>query len=382
MSFNKSSFTKETLSIFTKTFPLALSMGICAGTGAFSGIVFSFIAALFAAKTEEKKMMPVYISLLIATYTFKSFGSCALSVAVVFSGILLIISAFAYDKIKVFFQSPAVACAMLAGALCITILFTTDYFGIGATGISPREMIASYLSLGFHPNWRGVLYGTIVMVIMITFPRKFKKLSVTVNPAFIALVVTLLLNLFLNPSYMISAIKETGDLAFNDYKSAVLLPIIIQPSSMVHGLISGIALYIPCFFSLAMNESSKSDFLKIGITNAALGFTTCSAVNSTLKKNNLAQGLTAAVLTAVLAFVFKDYIARIPVHSCAVVLIVGAWQSVKWSELKKVFTTPSGILCLLIIMGGYILLNAVYGTIIAFLCSVAYVILNKKLEKA
>ena len=97
---------------------------------------------------------------------------------------------------------------MLAGALTVTVMQTNDYFAIGGEGNMIRDMLASYVSKGFHPNWRGVLYGTITMVILITFPRKFKKASLTVRPAFLALVFTLLLNLWLNPSYMPTSIKE------------------------------------------------------------------------------------------------------------------------------------------------------------------------------
>ena len=59
----------------------------------------------------------------------------------------------------------------------MTILQTNNYFGINATGVSAVDMLLSYRSFGFHANWRTVLYGTIVLVLMITYPRKFKKAS-------------------------------------------------------------------------------------------------------------------------------------------------------------------------------------------------------------
>ena len=168
MSNKIKSISLEAISRFTKTFPLTLSICVCTGMGSLAGVIFAFIAAFLCGETEQKKFMSVYTSFLIAVFTFKSYGPGALSVAIISGGILLIISSFAYDKIKKLLCSSAVPSAMLATALCVTVLFTTDYFGIGAVGKTPREMIASYLSLGFHPNWRGVLYGTIVMVIMIT----------------------------------------------------------------------------------------------------------------------------------------------------------------------------------------------------------------------
>ncbi len=56
------------------------------------------------------------------------------------------------------------------------------------------------------------------------------------------------------------------------------------------------------------------------------------------------------MLTGLIFFVFQDYIARIPVHCCAVVLIVGAWQSVKWSEVKKAFSSTLNIFIFAVII--------------------------------
>jgi MFS superfamily sulfate permease-like transporter len=175
-------------------------------------------------------------------------------------------------------------------------LLTTHYFGIGASGSNAKEMITSYLSLGFHPNWRGVLYGTIVMVIMITFPRKFKKLCKTISAPFIAVVITLILNLFLNPSYMVSAINEIGGFSFS---TAALLP-----------------------------ESNIFD--------------------------------------------------RIPVHSLAVILIVGAWENVKWKEIKKVFSSPVNVLFFDASVIATLYFGYIYGVIFSALLYFIYSFCSKK----
>lgn len=378
MSNKIKSISLEAISRFTKAFPLTLSICVCTGMGSLAGVIFAFIAAFLCGETEQKKFMSVYTSFLIAVFTFKSYGPGALSVAIISGGILLIISSFAYDKIKKLLCSPAVPSAMLATALCVTVLFTTDYFGIGAVGKTPREMIASYLSLGFHPNWRGVLYGTIVMVIMITFPRKFKKLSKILNASFLGLTATLLLNLWLNPPDMISAVKEVGAFSFADFKGNLIFPIVHQPSFILNGIVCGVALFITVFCCVSENAQNKNDYLISGAANTALGLITCAYLPSTAKPKKALSGLLAAIFTALFSVIFKDFIARIPVHSCAVVLIVGAWNSIKWSELKDVFKNVQGIICLTAIVSGYILTGAVYGTIIAAVISLLFVIINKK----
>ena len=84
-------------------------------------------------------------------------------------------------------------------ALCTTILFTNTYFGIGATGFTPFEMLSSYRSLGFHPDFRGLLYGTITLFTMITYPFKFRRLKNIIPAEFITVAIPFVLNLILNP---------------------------------------------------------------------------------------------------------------------------------------------------------------------------------------
>ncbi len=354
---------KETVSVLSNIVPVVFSMAVCAGMGAFASTVFACLAALICTVVEEKQQMPLYVSLLVITYTFKEFGASTAALSIVICGILLATSALFYKKIKnklgKLQDNPIVGAVMLSCALTVTVLFTTDYFGIGATGNTAKEMISSYLSLGFHPNWRGVLYGTIVMVIMITFPRKFKKATKVVSAAFIALIFTTVLNLFLNPSDMITAIREAGTLSFNEYKSSILLPVLNSKPSVLFSLFSGTSLFITYFYMIIQNKNcKKSDFITCGILNCIFGFGTCMPIPNTVKKNKVLNGVLACVLTGIIFFVFHDFIARIPVHSCAVVIIVGAWQSVKWSKVKKIFSSVLNIfifVCILVfgLFGGY-----------------------------
>lgn len=346
---------KEIANITTSVMPVALSMAVCAGMGAFAGAVISCIYALICTTVDIKKQMPLYASFVILTFLFKEFGASTASLSIVICGVLLAVSSLFYNKIKEQIQNysncSVEGTVMLLCALTVTILFTTDYFGIGATGNISKEMIESYLSLGFHPNWRGVLYGTIVMVVMITFPRKFKKGSKIINSAFIALIITTALNYFLNPSDMISAINEIGPVSFTEYKNSIFIPLFNNKPSVFYSVIGSISLYLIGFYILLQNENcKKTDFISSGISNCITGFGTCMITPNITKKHKLINGLFASLLIGVIFLVFNNFISRIPVHSCAVVLIVGAWQSVKWSEVKKIFSSALNIFVFAVIM--------------------------------
>lgn len=370
MELNKSFSVKDAIFILTYTLPLTLSMAVCAGMGAFAGAVFACIAAFICGAVEEKKQMPVYASFLTVTYTFREFGASTTALAVAVCGILLALS-WKYkgsQKLDILSKSPINGSVMLLSALIVTILFTTDYFGIGASGNTAREIIASYLSLGFHPNWRGVLYGTIVMVVMITFPRKFKKATQIVSAAFIALIITTALNFWLIPSDMITSIREIGVISFYDYKNSILFPVLNSKPEIFHALFCGISLYLICLYMILQNPNrKKSDFIIGGISNCLAGFSTCMIIPNITRKNKLISGIIASMLTGIIFFVCNDFIARIPVHSCAVVLIVGAWQSVKWSEVKKIFSSALNIAFFVLITIVCLLLGYIYTPLIAFI---------------
>lgn len=365
-------------------FPLAFSVAVCLGFTEIIGILFACIAMIFVPTDRFEKSTPVYNAFLIMGYVYsvnlKAHRSDMVFCAFLICAILLIASAFFHEELKPLFASPAVSGIMLATALTVTVLFTTDYFGIGAVGNTVSEMIASYVSLGFHPNWRGVLYGTIVMVIMITLPRKFKKFSKTVSASFIALAATLLLNLALNPADMATSITEITD----GTKSNILALLFggfetFEDENIIYAIPSGVALFLVSFYAISQSENvRRSDFVIAGAANAALGGVAYFPLPHGIKIKNLLPGIAAAAITLLMLYFGESFILRIPLHSCAVVLIVGAWQSMKWGEMKKVFSGIMPVVCFTACVLACLLMGIVHGILISFLISVLYCIFSKK----
>ncbi len=363
------SVSKDTFYYLTHFFPLAFCMAVCFGLGATMGVIFSCITIILAPDLKAEKIMPVYTAFIIlisnADVVFPACLICLL---------LMILTAKHFNEIKNSFDSPAVSGILLGTALTATVLFTTDYFGIGATGETVTEMIKSYISLGFHPNWRGVLYGTIVMVIMITFPRKFKKFSKTVSAAFIGIVITLVLNFFLNPSYMPTAITEIGNDGF-DLIRDYLYKRFIPELNYLRIILCGVSLYINYFF--ASSEYNYYDNIVNNATSILIGLPLPYGFNR--NKNTLPSRFLASGIIIIFFALFSDYICRIPLHSCAVVIIVGAWQNVKWGELKKAFSGVIPVIMFIISVLSSLLFDLTIGVAISAVLSVIY---HKFLKKA
>lgn len=376
---NVKNIITETLTILTTVFSLCISMAACTGINAYVGIAASVFAAIFLKVKSDKEIMPVIISFLCFAYTTSEYGHGAAAFSVMICGILLVITTFTGLDVKALIFKPAITAIMQAAAITVTVLFTTDYFGIGATGNTIDEMLASYTSLGFHPNWRGVLYGTIVMVIMITLPRKFKKGEKVFRATSAALIVTLILNLFLNPADKVSAINEIGTLNFT--VDEIIFPVrnyIPNASSFFSVLICGIAMYSSAAYSLnTEKEASSKDYLLSGSMNVAaslLGFFIPGKIRK--RKDFTPATVIAAIIIIVFAVFCKDLIARIPVHSCAVILIVASWQSMKWSYYKTAFNDVASITCLLSVLAFSLLFGFAKGMIFATVFSALYSVIT------
>jgi len=96
----------------------------------------------------------------------------------------------------------------LGAALMMSLYQCSGYFAVGAHGAGMIELLRSYRGLGFHPNWRTVLFSTGMLVILITWPRRFKRLSRALPSYFVGLVAVTALNFLLNPDPLRSTVAE------------------------------------------------------------------------------------------------------------------------------------------------------------------------------
>ncbi len=222
--------------------------------------------------------------------------------------------------------------AILGLALASTIIFTNDYFGIGARGATPLETLAFYRSLGFHPNFRGLLYGTITLFTMITFPFKFKKLNQYLPAPFITTLIPLILNLFLNPQKELTTINEAVTLTLvplsvegvTDFSAVQTLHI---PIFLMGALLFGALLLI-------LNEDEKG----LTTANAFNGLLSFIPVKSyKIRGYGTISAVTSFAVILIVTLIFPETLSRLPMHTAGAMLIVASWQSVPFSALAEVF---------------------------------------------
>ncbi len=353
---------------------IALSMGVCTGNMLLSAVVAGVLAAVAYVIKPETSLLPMFLSFTVILSAVNTVGPEGAIIVMILSGLMVLISG-KLTSIRAGINSPSFLPAiMISAALTITVLITNDYFGIGASGNTVIQMLKSYRSFGFHPNWRGILYGTIVMVIMITYPRKFKKASKIVSAAFVAVIATYLLNLVLVPRGSVETFRMIGTPDLEVYSIRDIPGIKASGiSSVLYILLYAFAETCTFIIAVSDEEYEKKTNLYAGtmgvlVMPALFGYTYPGKVAKSAEE--MLPGLISAAIMAACYFPTKLF-ARLPVASCAVVLIVGIWQQVKWGKLKDAFSSVPRAAIFIIIVAISLLTNMAAGLVAGLLiCSV------------
>lgn len=342
-----------------------ISIGACSELGTGRMIITSVIASLFLMITPEMNAFPMLINFL-CLFVLNTSGIEGVFLTL-FISILTLVFVRKSKTISETVNKDYIKAALgISTALTMTVLITTLYFGIGATGNTVITMIKSYRSLGFHPNWRGILYGTIVMVVMITFPRKFKKASKIISPEFIALIITLLLNYWLIPKGSVEVIKLLNPISFSNIMLEKFET--INPVNITVILLSGFAIGLTTL--MADSDINKVPLRSIAIYNIPAcysGFIIPGQIRIT--KSNFIEGIISSVIILAITLPFKGF-ERLPLSSCAVVLIVSAWHNVKWGLIPKSFKNYKTAIAFIITIAVTLLITPAAGVIAAFVSSI------------
>lgn len=313
-----------------RLFPFSLAVGVCSGFGISGGLIAAMVSVVMGALFSGA-FLPSWLTLLpVFTVAFR-FGAGPAGAVIAIGGIFAFALSFVPESVrKKFFNLPIMSGFLLAAAFTTTALQTTNYFGIGAIGGTVPEIIADYLSLGFHGNWRGVLYGTITMVILITYPRKFKQFGKKVSAAFWAVLVTLLMNILLVPDVRHTPINELGAVSFTNLFDNAFFRGAFPTGTFAPVLFGALSLAV-----LITRDLPKNRIYGVSTASLCSGALGGVPVQTDGTKRVPLSAAVCAVVTAILYFC--PVLTRLPIHSLAVILIVTAWQSVPWSDVKKSF---------------------------------------------
>ncbi len=346
----------------------AFTLSVCAvtGRGLFAFLICSVLCFVFSIKNKNKVFAPHPFLLLPLFFALSGGSPLAGGLAIALGGLLyLAISKLIKDDPIPDFVASGMGIGVAVG---VTILLTNSYFGIGADSYTPFEMLKEFRSLGFHPNFRGLFYGTITLFAMITFPFKFKKLNKYLPAAFITLLIPFIFNLFLNPQRELTTINEAlslvAPLSIRDEFSAYTQ---ISANDIPY-ILKGAVGFSAILYILAKGNTTD------GLANCATGALSGFPVKAhPIKSYGVISALVSIVVVTVPVLLFPGIFSRLPLHCAGSMLIVCAWQSLPVPSLKNVFKERNLIKILLMVLCAvpFVITDVSTAAIIAFvLCAI------------
>ncbi len=312
------------LSNFALIFTYSLCCAAALGQGLSAVVFISAACSVTSAMLKGKVFCPNPLLLAPLLFVFSKDNTVLGILSLFAGGALYLFLKKLFPKIEVPKAFYKIFKILLA--LCATVLFTNIYFGIGAQGNTPVKMIMSYISLGFHPHFMGLLTGTITLFMMITYPFKFKKLNKYIPAEFISLAVPFVINLILNPNKKLTAINEAYFSPISLADAASCITLTKSGNEVLINLLLGTLIFSFCFFVL-FSQKDEKEALLCGINQVGIACVPCIPINTkTVRGINSLSALIAAAVSIAVCVIFPSLLSRIPLHSVGALLIVSSWQ--------------------------------------------------------
>lgn len=333
-SLKKQSVKKDILSGLTGAMisgSYALCGAACSGLELLNVFFCTVICSLFSLTAKNRIYAPDVFLLLPVMYIVSSCGVYYIPICIV-GGAIVYFFVEELTKGKKYIDSVFAVTSLIL-ALWATVILTNKYFGIGAQGSTPFEMLKSYRSLGFHPHFRGLLYGTITLFAMITYPFKFKKLNKILPAEFMTLLIPLVLNLFLNPEQELTTVNEIPFSSHIGYASPFTLNTSAEPVNL-RTIPIGILFFALCL----LLRSPKGNRAKNTLANTVCGAVALlPARQFEIERYSPLSAIVTIGVSALVIFLFPNILSRIPMHCVGALLIVSAWQQIPYKELSALF---------------------------------------------
>ncbi len=337
--------------------PLAISFAAVTGQGLFAVVLCCVVCAVFSVigKSKGGFLMPDIRTIPIVLYIGAYFSSVEILICMLIAGLVFCFLKRRNTNIAI---SDEVKVALSLGVvLCATVMLTNIYFGIGAYAENAKEMLKAYGNLGFHPNFTGLLPGTITLFTMITYPFKFKTLSKKISPFFVTLAIPFLLNLLLNPNADLTSINESTVLIFGN----ITYPKSVIPIKIVSIILDSIYLG---FYMYVLNNNEACSF---GVANAFSFFPLKRTHEN--RTFNIISAITVIAVTLASTLIFPSILIRIPMHSIGSMLIVFAWQGVPYKLFKPAFAKKGKHIIIFILVAMFFIFDPTLAVMICIVCA-------------
>lgn len=359
--YNVKSLSKDLmagLTVAAVALPLALAFGVSSGADAAAGLVTAIFAGIiigaFSGASYQISGPTGAMSAILLTLSVK-FGIKGVLMAGFLSGAILVLAAvFKIGRLVSYIPAPVITGFTSGIAIIIALGQIDNFFGTHSEGSDAIEKLISYGRLGFSPNWTALLFGGIVVLIMLLYP---KKLQQYVPSSLASIVIVLIINMIMFPDASDAKAAEVGAIPkslltdqaliktgfdFSDIKSLIAPAVSIAALGMIESLLCGASA------GKMKNEriDAGRELVAQGIGNMVIPLfggvpaTAAIARTSVAIKSGGQTRLVSIFHSATLIlsmFLLGGVMSRIPLSALAGVLMVTAWRMNEWTSIKQIF---------------------------------------------
>ncbi len=345
------------LTVAAVALPLALAFGVSSGADAASGLVTAIVAGIVIGILSGASYQisgPTGAMAAILLSVSAKYGITGVLTAGFLSGAILIIAAVCrVGKLVSYLPAPVITGFTSGIAIIIALGQIDNFFGTHSVGENQIAKIGSYFSGtgSFNPNWWAVMFGGLVVLIMIVYPKKW---NAVVPSSLVGIIVALIVNMVFFeqgtvaevgaiPSSLItddSIIRKGFD--FGNITNLIMPAVSIAALGMIESLL--------CGASAGKMKGERLDasreLIAQGIGNMVIPLlggvpaTAAIARTSVAIKSGGQTRLVSVFHSVVLIlsmFLLGGVMSRIPMAALAGVLMVTAFRMNDWAAIKSIF---------------------------------------------
>lgn len=356
--YNMTIFKKDLMAGITVTavgLPLALAFGVSCGATAAAGIITAIISGLVIGSLSGGSFQisgPTGAMSAILILLLQNYGLEGVWIAGALAGIMLIVAGiFKLGKVVTYIPTPVITGFTSGIALIIAIGQLDNFFGVSTKGADSAALkVLNFFKGPLNPNWYAVLLGSVVVIIMIVWPKKWNSI---VPSSLMGLITALVINIiFKLPVDVIGVIPKKlildsrlnlGAIDISMIKSLMVPAISIAALGMIESLLCG-----------EVGKKMKGDkfdsnreLIAQGIGNFIIPFFGGVPATAAIARSSVAikaggktrlVSIFHAIFLIASMFLLAPLMSKIPLSALAGVLIMTAWRMNEWENIRYVFS--------------------------------------------
>lgn len=354
--YDKGRFSKDLLSgvtVAAVALPLALAFGVSSGATAAAGLVTAVIAGVVIGGLSGASFQisgPTGAMTAILITIAAKYGMQGILLASFLAGCILIAAGILKLGKIIYFIPSSVITGFTSGIAVIIALGQLDnFFGVQSEGELAITKVLSYFSSGFDMNWQAALIGSMVILIMIIWPKGW---NARVPSSLVALAVVLIFNYFtkfdvslvgeIPKSLFLSERMSFSTLVNSEIWDFVIPSFSIAALAMIESLLCGASA------GKMKNEKLNGDreLIAQGVGNVLIPFFGGVPATAAIARTSVAiksgcetrlAGIIHALVLLLSMFVLAPVMSSIPLSALAGVLIVTAWRMNDWENIHYIF---------------------------------------------